>query len=337
MPSEQPTLKLGELPRLAVRRPDGKEVHHWLAIREITIGRSLTNRVCIPDPHVSKFHAKLFFSENSITLTDLGSTNKTRVNGTEVSETHLAYGDFIQIAHVECRILPPHMQTTQPPRGKVEATEQTVNVSPSALPPVVAAAPVESQRISAAPPRVRSPLFRLYLIGGVLILISLLMALGLRIMLTPAASDTTVSTEAEVGIIASPEVEDDGVVSPTAHEPEVPFVENRVEPGRTVEFYFDEALSFTATGRLKAARVNFEKILEIDPNHRRAKSRLALLDEQIEEAIEAHFTKARQAFQFLRYDEAISEWEMVMELADTSDPRHEEAMSGIEKARSRKR
>jgi cytochrome c-type biogenesis protein CcmH/NrfG len=106
---------------------------------------------------------------------------------------------------------------------------------------------------------------------------------------------------------------------------------------RDAEFYFDEALAHLDTGRLKEAQRSFETALELDPDHSRARTRLSLLNEEIDKRAETHFENASEAFRFLRYDEAIAEWEMFLMLAKEGDSRYAEAMQGIEQARAKLR
>ena len=70
----------------------------------MTIGREPTNDICIPDPLVSKHHAKIIVSNHSLSLFDLGSVNKTRVNGQVVEQAALRYGDELQFARVKCQL-----------------------------------------------------------------------------------------------------------------------------------------------------------------------------------------------------------------------------------------
>ena len=110
-----------------------------------------------------------------------------------------------------------------------------------------------------------------------------------------------------------------------------------VREGSSAQFYFDEALSYLDAGRLKDAQANFRKVLEIEPANSRAKTRLSLLEEEIENKAERHFDSAREAFRFLRYEEAIAEWEMFLTLVDATDTRYGEAHQGIEQARAKRR
>ncbi|HLE68906.1 MAG TPA: hypothetical protein VJH87_04440, partial [Vicinamibacteria bacterium] len=61
------------------------------------------------------------------------------------------------------------------------------------------------------------------------------------------------------------------------------------------------------------------------------------LEEEIAQKADRHFGNARQAFQYLRYEEAIGEWEIFMTLADPSDVRYTEAEQGIQQAKAKLR
>jgi tetratricopeptide (TPR) repeat protein len=105
----------------------------------------------------------------------------------------------------------------------------------------------------------------------------------------------------------------------------------------SAEEYFEQGLSHLDTGRLRDARTAFQKVLEIEPNNARAKTRLSLLEEEISKKADQHFGNARQAFQYLRYEEAIGEWEIFLTLAETSDVRYSEAQQGIQQAKAKLR
>jgi pSer/pThr/pTyr-binding forkhead associated (FHA) protein len=94
-----------ELPCLEVALADGRAVRHVIRGREATIGREPTNDICIPDPLVSKHHAKIIVANHSVTVFDLGSANKTRLNGQVVSQASVRYGDELTFARVRCRLV----------------------------------------------------------------------------------------------------------------------------------------------------------------------------------------------------------------------------------------
>ena len=53
--------------------------------------------IVLGDPNVSRRHAELRRTEEGIVVTDLGSTNGTRVNGTPVRERQLDSGDEVTV------------------------------------------------------------------------------------------------------------------------------------------------------------------------------------------------------------------------------------------------
>jgi pSer/pThr/pTyr-binding forkhead associated (FHA) protein len=63
----------------------------------ITIGREDDNDIRLNDERVSRFHAKVQEDEGHVILTDLQSTNGTRVNGHPVQVHVLQIGDQLQI------------------------------------------------------------------------------------------------------------------------------------------------------------------------------------------------------------------------------------------------
>jgi len=338
------TLSAADLPRLVVQLPDGKEVHHSVVGTEITIGRDPSNRIPIADQFVSKFHAKLLLSQSSITLVDLGSANKTYVNGEAIREAAVKYGDELQFAGVRCRLVAPEAEQKAarpapppPPVPKAAAPAPRPSASPSAahapaIKPKAAATPGRS-----APPKIEAdPMKRLLRIGGLLIGVSLALGVLLRVLLVPSgdppASDATSGKSAVPAATTAP-VEPPAATAPPA-QTRPPAAATAAS---TAEEHFEQALSFLDTGRLKEARSSFQKVLEIDPDNARAKTRLSLLEEEIAQKADRHFGNARQAFRYLRYEEAIGEWEIFMTLADPSDVRYTEAEQGIQQAKAKLR
>jgi pSer/pThr/pTyr-binding forkhead associated (FHA) protein len=63
----------------------------------VTIGREEGNVLRLNDERVSRFHAKVQFDNSEIILTDLESTNGTRVNGNVVQIRRLRPGDRIGV------------------------------------------------------------------------------------------------------------------------------------------------------------------------------------------------------------------------------------------------
>ena len=62
--------------------PPGYIGKQWLLTKsDLTIGRSVESDVYISDNSLSRAHAKFFVSGHDVSILDLGSTNKTQVNG----------------------------------------------------------------------------------------------------------------------------------------------------------------------------------------------------------------------------------------------------------------
>jgi pSer/pThr/pTyr-binding forkhead associated (FHA) protein len=63
----------------------------------ITIGREEGNAVQLNDERISRFHIKIQEDQDQLVLTDLESTNGTRVNGEQAHLRILRYGDLISL------------------------------------------------------------------------------------------------------------------------------------------------------------------------------------------------------------------------------------------------
>ncbi|MFO0801628.1 MAG: FHA domain-containing protein [Gemmataceae bacterium] len=63
----------------------------------VTIGREEGNGLRLNDERVSRYHAKVQMEDGDVILTDLDSTNGTRVNGTAIQIRRLRAGDQVAI------------------------------------------------------------------------------------------------------------------------------------------------------------------------------------------------------------------------------------------------
>jgi pSer/pThr/pTyr-binding forkhead associated (FHA) protein len=63
----------------------------------VTIGREEGNTIQLNDERVSRYHAKIQMDHDQVVLTDLESTNGTKVNGEDVQLRNLRYGDVVQV------------------------------------------------------------------------------------------------------------------------------------------------------------------------------------------------------------------------------------------------
>jgi hypothetical protein len=74
---------------------DGRRVQ--IGTEPLVIGRLPECGVVLADSNVSRRHAELRRAGDSVVLTDLGSTNGTRVNGAPIRERTLASGDEVSV------------------------------------------------------------------------------------------------------------------------------------------------------------------------------------------------------------------------------------------------
>jgi hypothetical protein len=86
---------------LQVDEPDGRRRTIRVSARRITIGRAAECDLVLRDPRVSRRHARLQPRNGLLILTDLDSTNGTRVNGERIREVVLGIGDRIEVGGTE--------------------------------------------------------------------------------------------------------------------------------------------------------------------------------------------------------------------------------------------
>ena len=70
----------------------------------VTVGRTSESDMCVPSPLVSRDHARLLVSGNTVTLVDVGSVNGCFVNHRQVKKQVLREGDVLRIADRAFRV-----------------------------------------------------------------------------------------------------------------------------------------------------------------------------------------------------------------------------------------
>ncbi len=89
----------------------------------VSIGREADNTIQLNDDRVSRFHAKVQDDGGSVILTDLDSTNGTRVNGHPVQIRVLQIGDLVTIGR--CVLV----------FGELPLGKETTNIGAEEVPP----------------------------------------------------------------------------------------------------------------------------------------------------------------------------------------------------------
>lgn len=72
-----------------------------LTLEVTTLGRSASNDIAIKDPNVSRHHAEILRQGDKCILSDLDSTNGTKVNGKRINRHTLKDGDDITLGHTD--------------------------------------------------------------------------------------------------------------------------------------------------------------------------------------------------------------------------------------------
>jgi pSer/pThr/pTyr-binding forkhead associated (FHA) protein len=87
------------MPMLTLRLLDGADRGRIYENLEppITIGREEGNTIQLNDERVSRYHVKIQEDNETLVLTDLESTNGTRVNGEDIQLCILRFGDLLTI------------------------------------------------------------------------------------------------------------------------------------------------------------------------------------------------------------------------------------------------
>jgi diguanylate cyclase (GGDEF)-like protein len=73
-----------------------------------TLGREPGSDIYLAEPSISRRHCHLFRKRGSYWVTDLGATNPTLVNGTQISASPLLDGDLLTVGDVMLKLLGPH-------------------------------------------------------------------------------------------------------------------------------------------------------------------------------------------------------------------------------------
>jgi len=67
------------------------------------VGRDDAADIFVDEPLVSRHHARIERRGTGYFVLDLGSTNRTRVNGAAIGERELVDGDQVKFARARCR------------------------------------------------------------------------------------------------------------------------------------------------------------------------------------------------------------------------------------------
>jgi pSer/pThr/pTyr-binding forkhead associated (FHA) protein len=134
------------MPKIIIHHPDGESVKFGLQGKVFTIGRAENNDIVLRDGASSSYHAVLKITDcGDFAVTDLESTNHTKVNGQHVSNMTLMNGDVIQFGDTQAIY-----ESDVPIEGRHRVDEQPTQIYE--MPPPPPAAPRQPVFVN-QPPR----------------------------------------------------------------------------------------------------------------------------------------------------------------------------------------
>jgi pSer/pThr/pTyr-binding forkhead associated (FHA) protein len=139
------------MPKIIITNPDGSTVKYGLNGRNFTVGRAENNDIVLPGGSSSNHHAVLKQTESGdFAITDLDSTNHTRVNNIVVQSAVLRNGDSLMfgdiVAAYESEFVASDDQATQIYETRPQAASAPAAPPKAAPAPVPNRAPVPIQR-----------------------------------------------------------------------------------------------------------------------------------------------------------------------------------------------
>ena len=96
----------------------------------VTVGRHRTNVICLEDDRVSRYHCVIEESAGKIKVTDLGSSNGTKVNEQKVKSAELEVGDLVKVGGIQIELVVPGQA---PRRSKLGAERRGPDGKPIAV------------------------------------------------------------------------------------------------------------------------------------------------------------------------------------------------------------
>jgi hypothetical protein len=309
---------------LVWRRSDGtRREFSVFPERPLTIGRDPGNKLAIESPFVSKQHAVVRYLDGRYVIEDLKSANGTRVNGGRVDSARLQAGDLIEVGDEELTLV-----------------ERSAPAGPKA-------------KVSAKAKGTPSPgnKGRLWLYGGaglglvILFVVVMLLSSGGGPVQSGGEQGSATGGANPGNGVAAPPTEPRAVVRlpVVTTEPAPPpsqaedivarvLADAKLSGVSEVDALFDAAMDQHRGERLREAQLLLRAVLERNPSHKLARSRLPEIERETQQAITQHVNSGELAFSQLRYDTALIEWGQVLNLTDPNDPRHLRAQQRLDDA-----
>jgi acyl-homoserine lactone acylase PvdQ len=88
---------------------------------------------------------------------------------------------------------------------------------------------------------------------------------------------------------------------------------------------YDLAMAHVRGGRFVEAHRLLSDSLALDPRNASAQQRLREVEATIQALVDRHLANGQRAFNYMRYQDAVQEWEQVLSMTVPSDPRYQQA------------
>jgi len=300
---------------LTWERKDGQRMVFHLQGLEATVGRDAGNLIRLDSGFVSKRHAVIRLGPQGYTITDLNSSNGTFVNSRRISLALAKDGDRIEFGS-EVLVF------SNAPAGAHAGPLQ---------------AGAGSRRNS-----------RLLVVAGagalVIVVLLVLVVIGSRAGNVPSAASgaaPAVSQQAAPDENTPPAAVplETFFGAPAAADRSAgaadPALDSQPLPSNDPLALYEMALAHVSGNRLVEARRLLRASVRIDPGNASAQQRLRQVDATIQLQADSHLAAAQRAFTYLRFDDAIIEFEQVMQMVPQTDPRYQQAAGGLRRAHER--
>jgi hypothetical protein len=255
----------------------------------ISLGRADDCEVVLQSQNVSRKHARVFVYQGTPYVQDLGSRNGVFVNGVRVQQQGLQVGDTVTMGEFVFQVASGAvaMGGSSPRRGLLFGVAGAVVIGLIAVIAVVGGGNSGSK-----PEVVKAP------------------------VAPPSANTSMFANLNEPGKVRPPPAAKTPSGPPADGGQEAPAIAVPADQrSQMVKDYLDRAELLQEAGKITEARDFYERALKLDPTNQKALIRKERLDKEIAGRIQRHLDDGMKSFKALRYEEAISSWELVLNLS----------------------
>jgi pSer/pThr/pTyr-binding forkhead associated (FHA) protein len=145
--------------------PEGLSGEVELTAERMSLGRADDNALIIAHDSVSSHHGEVYIDNNAWVLTDLGSTNGTKISGERVETFELTHGGMFTLGHVECVFVGDFAEEEEATPTYQASTSHTISSSGYAATPIDKGSRTGFGAATKPPSYGYGPLYALGLVG----------------------------------------------------------------------------------------------------------------------------------------------------------------------------